>query len=384
MVVSLWRPLFLGFLLLAPAAAASPAEDLVAKAGKAYGAMNTFRAEGTIELTSQRGTQEGTFKIVGQGPTLTREEMTGISNYVTIGTETERWLYLPDRNQYHHLELGPTSEPTSYTVDVRKFAGFADRAAEATDLDVETIVVARGDAKEERACRKVGLPPAVLGARAEQAKIGDYTIWIDPASARIVREVIEMAPQGPAGQPLPRMTMTVTYSVMEIDVPVDDASFHFSVPDGATQITPQAPQEPPSPFVGQPAKDFTLTTLSGEKVTLASLRGRVVLLDFWATWCGPCKIELPHIQRLHEELEKKGLTILAISSEQETQVRRFMERAGYTIPTSVDGGAAVTRSYGVTAYPTVFVIDKEGVIRSHFIGLRTEDVLRAAIKSAGL
>jgi outer membrane lipoprotein-sorting protein len=107
MVVSFRRVILLGFFLATPAAFASPANDLVAKASAAYKAMNTFRAEGTIELTSQRGTQEGRFKIVGQGRTLTREEMTGISNYVTIGTETERWLYLPDRNQYHHLALGP-------------------------------------------------------------------------------------------------------------------------------------------------------------------------------------------------------------------------------------------------------------------------------------
>jgi peroxiredoxin/outer membrane lipoprotein-sorting protein len=384
MAFSIGRALVLGLLAAVPLTAESASiTDLVTQTGSRYKGMSAFRAEGTIVLSSAQGTQEGTFKVAGRGEKRTREELSGISSYLSVGTESDRWLYVPERKQYTHTKVDATTPEQTFTIDVRKFARLSDRGAEATELAEETIVVASGATKRQRSCRKVKLPIDVLGPLVQRARVESYTVWIEPSTGEIVREAIEMAPPPTAAQ-ASRLSMTVTYSLMELNGHLDESLFTFTPPEGATPFTGQSQQEPPSPFEGKPAKDFTLTTLTGKRVSLADLRGKIVLLDFWATWCGPCKMEMPHIQKLHEDLEQKGVAILAISSEQEPLVRRFMEKAGYTIPTTVDAGATVTRAYGVSAYPTVFVIDKEGIIRAHYVGLRPVEVLKGALVKAGL
>jgi peroxiredoxin len=95
-------------------------------------------------------------------------------------------------------------------------------------------------------------------------------------------------------------------------------------------------------------------------------------------------MELPHIQKIYDDLKDDGLEVLAISNEREATVRRFIEKEGYSFPVLLDAGKSVTRAYDVSALPTLFIIDREGVIRSHLVGLRPEGVLRQALADAGL
>ncbi len=130
--------------------------------------------------------------------------------------------------------------------------------------------------------------------------------------------------------------------------------------------------------------DFTLKSLTGEKVTLSDLRGKVVLIDFWATWCGPCRRELPTIEKLHREYEDKGLVVLGINDEESGTAKKFLAKNEYRLPVLMDSKKEVARAYGTRAIPTVIVVDKDGVVRAHFVGGRSEDELRAALKGAGL
>ena len=119
---------------------------------------------------------------------------------------------------------------------------------------------------------------------------------------------------------------------------------------------------------GAPAPLFTLEALSGPPVGLQSLHGQVVLINFWATWCGPCKLEMPHIQALHEQYRHQGLRVLAVSTDHiEGKVAPFIERQGFTFPVLFADGT-IEAAYQVRGIPSLFLIDRQGAIRYRQVG----------------
>lgn len=116
--------------------------------------------------------------------------------------------------------------------------------------------------------------------------------------------------------------------------------------------------------VGSRAPAFSLRTLQGRTVTLASLRGKVVFLDFWASWCVPCREEFPVLQRLHERYFDRGLRVVGITVDQEaSNARAFVQRTRATFTILHDASRSVAERYSPPSMPTSFLIDKEGIIR---------------------
>jgi cytochrome c biogenesis protein CcmG/thiol:disulfide interchange protein DsbE len=128
-------------------------------------------------------------------------------------------------------------------------------------------------------------------------------------------------------------------------------------------------QRPPSPQASFAAPDFSLATRGGDPVTLSSLRGQVVLVNFWATWCPPCRAEMPAIQEVYDKYRDQGFTVLAIDvQESEDQVANFADRNGLTIPILIDHDGSVSNRYQVKAMPSTFFIDQNGVIQEVTLG----------------
>ncbi|MDQ7798678.1 MAG: redoxin domain-containing protein [Candidatus Edwardsbacteria bacterium] len=128
-------------------------------------------------------------------------------------------------------------------------------------------------------------------------------------------------------------------------------------------------------IVGRPAPDFSLPDLDDQPYQLSQFRDRVVILDFWATWCGPCKLAMPLIDQVFLEYQGKGLVVLGINLEGRDKnqlVKQFVERSGHQFVILQGGmmGVGIDRVYGVSGIPTTFVIDKQGVIRYRHIGYR--------------
>lgn len=129
---------------------------------------------------------------------------------------------------------------------------------------------------------------------------------------------------------------------------------------------------PASVVVGELAPEFTLVNMEGERVSLADYRGQVVVLNFWATWCPPCREEKPTMERLYQQFKDDGLVFLAINVEENGHqvVSEYLMNNSFSFPILLDGKAEVQGLYGVFRYPESYIIDRDGTVVEHIIGGR--------------
>jgi peroxiredoxin len=127
-----------------------------------------------------------------------------------------------------------------------------------------------------------------------------------------------------------------------------------------------------APRVGQPLADFTLPDLQGQQVQLSTLRGKVVFINVWTTWCPPCVEEMPTIQRLYEQLHPRGLAVLAISMDAlgEQVVHPFLAQRRLTFPVLLDPKSSIERLYKTMGVPESFIVDKAGILVEKVVGPR--------------
>ncbi|QHQ60914.1 redoxin domain-containing protein [Anaerocolumna sedimenticola] len=141
-----------------------------------------------------------------------------------------------------------------------------------------------------------------------------------------------------------------------------------------------------------PAFDFTLTDQYGNEHTLSDYKGKVVFLNFWASWCPPCKEELPHIEELYQEYSKNEDEVIFLGitnpknedypynqDEEKDKIISFMDKNGYTFPTLFDETGEILHDYYISAFPTTFMIDKEGNIYGYVPGMMTKDMMKNVI-----
>jgi peroxiredoxin len=140
----------------------------------------------------------------------------------------------------------------------------------------------------------------------------------------------------------------------------------------------------PAPAEGFLAPDFELQDAAGRSVRLSSLQGQPVLLNLWASWCAPCKAEMPAMQKVYDAYAQRGFIILAVNTtyqDQQSAALEFAENRGLTFPILFDTDGSVSRRYQVSAMPTSFFIDAEGTIRRVvFGGPMPEALLRAEVE----
>ena len=143
-----------------------------------------------------------------------------------------------------------------------------------------------------------------------------------------------------------------------------------------------------APHQGFPAPDFSLLTTSGETIRLSDLRGQAVLVHLWATWCPPCRAEMPAIEKVYNEYKDKGFVVLAVDmtyQDKASNIPSFVQEHGLTFPILLDESAIVGRAYQLRSLPSSFFITREGIINEVVIGgpmaeallrTRVEEILR--------
>jgi peroxiredoxin len=225
-----------------------------------------------------------------------------------------------------------------------------------------------------------------------------YDLYLDADSHMLVRAEMDFADivnrylESDAGRPRYAVEQALCRfepGSVRLDGPVADDAFVFEVPAGATRteslaslFVPAAAEsddafaeagEPAAPKLPYPAPDFALTDLEGESFRLGEQRGRVVLLDFWATWCGPCRLSLPHLQELHKRFGERGLLVVGIDIGEDAEtVREFVEERGLTFRMLLDEGDEVSPLFRVTGLPHTVLIDREGQVVKVYTGFAPE------------
>lgn len=136
-----------------------------------------------------------------------------------------------------------------------------------------------------------------------------------------------------------------------------------------------------APLANRPAPDFTLPVLDGTTITLSDLKGQVVLINIWATWCPPCRVEMPVIQATYEQYRDQGFTVLAVDLQEDpATVEAFMRRYGLTFPALLDRDGKVSAAYQAFALPSSFFVDRRGVIRAVYRGPMPRSVLQGTVE----
>lgn len=127
--------------------------------------------------------------------------------------------------------------------------------------------------------------------------------------------------------------------------------------------------------VGELAPDFVLTYADGNQVKLSDLRGRPVILNFWATWCGPCRLEMPDLVRVYQEHAADGLVVIGVNFQEDAgRIEEFAEEFDITFPLVADAGD-IARAYQVRVMPSSYFIDKDGIVKTRWLGVLTPSVI---------
>ena len=363
------------------AAVSQDADSLLARVTDTYKDLRTYHVEGEVEVRMRAGrqtqTQSYTVRVAERFPTHFHVAVEGAEAMAFVADGTKTHVYDGTTNEY--LRRSWVLRPGQERADIPALFGVYKRLIERT-----AKAGLLGDTLYQHGAidTKATLLEVIPRTDPSLHESVSYRLWVDPQTDMVVREdLTRYIPDSPYGGPL-IITQTTRYTTVSVGVSPPDSIFTFSPPAGAREVNElrRFPNIPES-LHGQPAKPFSLERLNGGgPVVLDSLKGRPVVLNFWATWCGPCRAEMDALQKLQNEWASYGLKMLAINQEEvPADVRPYIEANGYTFDVLLDRFGLVSLQYEVDKIPTTFVIDRKGVIREHLIGARTEADFREAI-----
>ena len=308
------------------------------------------------------------------------------------------WAWLPRAKQYALVSSAELAAPGAHwpygaPPGVRAelsvlletwYEKLDDRAPTATFEGREKVKTPGGKVE----CYVIELGPGLQPGRLSQPPPG-YTgpsvrlLWIGIDDGLIWKDV-ERKPIELRSERL--VTIETTWDVMEVDQPVATSQFRYR-PAADMKLVGALDLPPPPSLVrpGVAAPGFNLPVAGeGTNLTLLSLRGKVVLIDFWTTWCPPCQFELPALEKIYGDWKSRGLEIVGVSDETQDIIQQYRRAHGLTFPTAVDTNRRVHNVYQVYALPTVVLIDRNGRVVSIMVGGKHEAELRSAIEAAGL
>ena len=377
-------------LVTAPAFAQPDPAAVLANVQKAYCHLSAIHLAATQAQTfSANGgsvSSELDYELAEKPPGRFRARIKGTVEAIAVSDGSTTWKALPTSKQWMKLELAGTAADDDSDEDEDE--GSRDSRPKDLHDNVARAVLTRFPAIARFAERPEFLKEDTLKIDGRKSPCyvvrlhvgpAQHDLWIDEERYLVLRD-LQSGVQNRNGRVL-NVSIDTKIKKLALDTDVPDTVFSFEPDRKWAQVDMLVlPGEERLMLTGRPAADFTLKSLDGEPTQLSSLQGKVVVLDFWATWCPPCRAELPSIDKLSSEFAGK-VEFLGVNDEESATVKGFLKKAGYTFPVLMDGKRQVHRTYGIRAIPVLLVIDRHGVIRQHFIGSRSEQALRSAIQS---
>ena len=372
--------------------AAAGKNGLIGRVAERYANLGDYHVEGTFFFVAEIGGTSQEFRApfvqAGSPPGKMRVEIRHETlGSVVVSDGEATWTYFKVLGQYNKK----TAVPLEGTAGEASKAAMP--AAGGSFLGMYTSVAAASVTP-----RVVGAQDVILGGRTVGCTVielthaaddtsglglGPDSLWVDPETALVLKSVHRTKGETQGVRTSTRMELT--YNVIRTDQATPQELFVFEPPAGAEEVEAFGMGGASGPDLrGTQAPDFRLTDLEGKPHRLENYRGKVVLLDFWASWCAPCRKELPTIEKLHRQYGGKGLVVLAVNSEAQKVARTFVTKYGYTFTVLTDARGSVFDDYAVSSIPVTIVVDREGRISAQFIGYHGEEALISSIRNAGI
>ncbi len=371
-----------------------PARALVDSVTARYSALAAYHFAGLSHLSTvsdaggEPRVSDMPFVFAARWPSRVHNEFLSPGQPVQFVADGESLaVYATWLNQYlvqAAPRVGPGQSPDGeFAAALQPLQGITHLATglvAARDAGADTVLSAAGPVN----CRRLELEYAPDSTRRGVTML-PRTVWVDPVRGILWRDVISARVAQP-GQPAFTSTQSMRFVLADVTGGGPDSLYRIAPPAGLQRVTRLGPPPPAPPaIVGRPAKDFTLTTLAGTRVRLGALRGKVVVLDFWATWCGPCRRWMPIVAKLEKELHGRNVRFYAVNERDASdKVRAFLESAGLTIPVLLDSDGRVGMDYGASSIPLTVIVGRDGKVVNALLGLHPEEDLRTALKSAGV
>jgi peroxiredoxin/outer membrane lipoprotein-sorting protein len=358
-----FRVLFCLFLPLAVSGETDTARTILERTAKAYREVRSYQIEirslHTLRADGQTKVSESRIGVAEDRPGKYRWETSGSGgSELRISAGGTLWTYRPDLGEYTTAAAGTAAPgPIAALEQINENVTAADIAREET-LQVSGQAVDCYVIKVERREWPAGIDPATA-----------FAMYRIDKKTSVVYKQVEYARHS---------AHTLLYSLVKWNEAVPEDLFAFHPPEGSKKVeaftTPESVSEGAA-MIGTEAPDFTLKDVDGQSVDLKSYRGKVVLVDFWASWCPPCQKEMPHLEKMHREMQEKGLVVLGLDvGESAETVRDFAREHHYTFTLLLGAEPEIAAKYHVDGYPTVFLVDRAGKIVGRFAGMPQTDL----------
>jgi sulfatase modifying factor 1 len=356
------------------------AEQILDKVAAAYLKVTSIRLSGkTEEIQSGHGREqliEGDYELAARGKSYYLKLKLNSVEAIAVSDGENTWKAMASLKRWSHLDAGTAAGGSEEEVGAQSTNDLYRSMAAAVFSEYPALArIARDveivrEADYKLASGKVHCYVIRASAGRVQAEL-----WVDKERFLVLERI--QRTQTAATQ---RITRFKTTSV-EVDQELPEATFRFQPPkDWSEMDVVLLPGEKGVSLAGNRAAGFALKTLEGELTDLTETRGKVVVLDFWATWCVPCRNELPTIEKLRTEFAD-SVRVYGVNNEDATTVKEFVRKNRYQMSVLMDSHQQVQRLYGVSAIPTLMILDRQGVIRKLYVGSRDEATLRKAIQA---
>ena len=370
----------------APAAVevTADAKAVLEKMKEAYGKVAGLQMSGTMsaewDMDGDVGRESAEFTSSYAAPNKFRHETKGDLVFGSTGEQ----VYAHQSNVYQTGEapkdrkaVGDIPAPFGSLLKVKNPSLLlAVTSDDMPFLAEEVTAVAKGE--------DVTLDGTVFTTLKVDTKNGsDVSILVDPNTGLMRKWSVDLSDslkQRGAGN-VAKAVMTIDYATVKAEAPAAEA-FAWAPPAGARDAAKMAANEEREAHAleGKAAPAFELEDLEGKKVKLEELKGSVVVLDFWATWCGPCRRGMPILDKVAQARKDRGVKVYAVNLEEDKDhVAAFVKETKLGLPVLLDADGAVGRDYGARAIPETVIIGKDGMVKKVLIGLHPEAELAKLI-----
>ena len=354
---------------------AQAADTVLMHVSELYKSVQNVYLEGKTTVRIRRGRQSKTseyfVQVAKEAPARYRIEMGGELARLLIANDSTTLAYHPATSQY---VLRPEPIETVY-----QKADFPDVLSTYARLEeiAEHVTLVSSDSnftvagKPRRAYFLEIIPRQTPQTRGQSAT---YEYAIDRETWAVLKERKSMYIPN-AAQGTVSMTQVTSYDIVHVSGDIPDSLFAAIPPAGAERVSKiEAFPNIPVSLHGQAVPPFSLPLAHTEgEMAFSDLQGKVVILNFWATWCAPCRAEMGALNQLYSMWKNQGLEVAAINVEELPDVAMaYIEEESFGFPVLLDAFGLVTRQMEVHELPTTFIIDENGIIRHHLVGARTE------------